>query len=555
MTWIPAFRVPAASGQATCAPPPSFPDGIELYQQGFQNWSKRMVIDDLWTCAPRSAEDVVRLANWAHRHGWKLRARGAMHNWSPICVTPDVTCDSRVVLADTRQHLTDVKVLSGKPAAVRADAGVTMLEMTERLEAAGLGLAGLPATGDITVAGGLAIGVHGATVGGRNEQPKPGQTFGSLANLVVSLTAVVWSRRRGRYVLRTFDRSELDTKALLVHLGRTFITSVTLRVGVDDNLRCVSHLDIPWTELFAQPGSSGRTFESFIEDAGRAEAIWLPFTENPWFKVWSVAPSLPAGSRVATEPFNYPFSDNMPEPVTDLIDEIVTGNGAATPLFGQTQYEAVVVGLTALDAYDLWGPSRNTLFYIKQTTLRVDALGYAVVTKRSNIQRVLSQFAARHVRRLEELRAAGQFPVNGPVEIRISGIDQPTDVGVPGAEAPSIAATSPRRANPDWDVTIWINVLMLPGSPGQAAYCREMERWMRSKFRGYAVMRPEWSKTWAATNDDLWADGPTLKRLIPRNASAGRRADENWEWTRKRLNHHDPHRIFSNDFLDRLLPG
>ena len=31
--------------------------------------------------------------------------------------------------------------------------------------------------------------------------------------------------------------------------------------------------------------------------AGRAEAIWFPFTDAPWLKVWSVSEQRPAGSR------------------------------------------------------------------------------------------------------------------------------------------------------------------------------------------------------------------------------------------------------------------
>src|SRR5688500_16953941 len=195
--WLPSFRVAPAAAQTGCAPPPRFPAAIELYQQGYQNWAKAIVIDDLWTCAPRSPADVVRLANWAQRQGWRLRPRGAMHNWSPLCVTAGTSCESRVVLVDTTEHLTAIEVLPGEPAAVRAGAGVSMLALTEALERHGLGFATIPATGDPTVAGGLAIGMHGAALPARGERRVRGHTYGSLSNLIVSLTAVVWSARRG----------------------------------------------------------------------------------------------------------------------------------------------------------------------------------------------------------------------------------------------------------------------------------------------------------------------------------------------------------------------
>jgi Cholesterol oxidase, substrate-binding len=90
---------------------------------------------------------------------------------------------------------------------------------------------------------------------------------------VLELTAVVWDASAAEYVLRTFRRDEPDTAALLVSLGRTFITDVTLRASEGQNLRCQSFVDVPTSELFATPGSAGRTFESYVAQAGRVEAI------------------------------------------------------------------------------------------------------------------------------------------------------------------------------------------------------------------------------------------------------------------------------------------
>lgn len=56
------------------------------------------------------------------------------------------------------------------------------------------------------------------------------------------------------YVLRTYERDDPDGAALLAHLGRALVTEVTLRVGANTNLRCVSRTDIPAAEPFAAPG-------------------------------------------------------------------------------------------------------------------------------------------------------------------------------------------------------------------------------------------------------------------------------------------------------------
>lgn len=551
--WLPAFRVSTAQAGEGCALPPGFPAGVELYRQGYENWAKAIVVDDLWTCAPRSGEQVAAVANWAHRHGWRVRPRGAMHGWSPLCVTPGTTCETGLLLADTTKHLNSIQVLPGGQT-VRAGAGVSMLELASHLEGDGLGFATLTSTGEVTVGGALAVGAHGACAPAADETPISGQTYGSLSNLVVAFKAVVWSDRRRRYELRSFEREHPDSKAFLVNLGRAFIVEATFRVTPNQNLRCVSYTGIPARELFAPPGATGRTFQDFVEGAGRVEAIWFPFTESPWLKVWTVSPRHPIGSRRVDGPYNYPFTDNLPEPLTDLLDKIVSGNTSLTPEYGQAQHAFVSAALKATGADDIWGPSKDLLFYVKATTLRVDELAWAVLTRRRDIQRVVHEVTSFHAASLEELRTRGQFPINAPLQFRVSGLDHPNQVDIGPARPAVLATTSPRRDEPDWDVAIWFNALTFPGTPGEYAYYRKLERWMRSRYRGFAATRPEWSKGWACTDHGMWTDNRMLRRAIPRAISAGRRTDEDWDWARRRLNRYDPHRVFSNRFLDALLP-
>src|SRR5450755_2614404 len=163
LAWTPAFRVSPASAQAASAAPPSFPASIPLYQQTYQNWAGMIVIDNAWTCAPASAADVVTLANWAHANGYRLRAKGMSHNWSPILL-PAGSTGAGYVLVDTTQHLTSVSIAAGSPATVTAGAGVTMDALTTALAAAGYGFCAIPAPGDITLGGLLAINAHGSAI-------------------------------------------------------------------------------------------------------------------------------------------------------------------------------------------------------------------------------------------------------------------------------------------------------------------------------------------------------------------------------------------------------
>jgi FAD/FMN-containing dehydrogenase len=555
--WVPVFRIGPNSAMAACAVPPNFPAGITLYQQAFQNWSREIAVDDVWTCAPQTPADVVTIVNWAHNNGYKARPRGMMHNWSPLTIPPGSACPGNVILVDTTQHLTAVSVNTGStPKTVTAQTGITMENLLTVLEQSNLGVTATPAPGDLTLGGVLAIDAHGTAVPANGETPLSGKTYGSLSNLVRSLTAVVWDAGSNQYALQTFQRSDPGCAALLTHLGRAFITEVTLQVGANQRLRCQSWFNIPATEMFATQGSSGRTFASYINSAGRVEAIWYPFTDNPWLKVWSVAPNKPFFSRQVNSPYNYPISDNLPQSIIDLAGQLISGNASLTPTFGQTQYTITASGLVTTFSYDIWGWSKNLMLYIKPTTLRVTANGYAVLVNRSNIQRAVNEFVTYYKARVAAYQAQGLYPMNGPVEIRVTGLDNPADmVGISGAPSPQLSALRPRPDHPEWDVAVWFDILTLGGTQHANEFYREVEQWMLSNYSGsYATVRPEWSKGWAYTNTAAWADSTMLGTTIPNLYRAGQPTGDNWDTAQATLNQYDPYHVYSSPLLDALLP-
>jgi FAD/FMN-containing dehydrogenase len=527
---------------------PDFPADVALYRSAYRNWVGEITADGLWACAPTGPQQVPEIVNWAWRHGWTVRARGSAHGWSPLTITEGTPSDAKVLLLDTAPHLTGLSLDS--PTAVRAGTGVTLEALLTYLEEHGLGVTAAPAPGDLTLGGALAVDAHGTAVPAQGERRLPGHTYGSLSNLVLSLTAVVWDEASGAYVLRTYARDEADCAALLTHLGRSLVTEVVLRVGADVDLRCVSRTDIPAAELFAAPGSGGRTLASFLDQAGRVEAIWFAFTEFPWFKVWSVAPTRPVTSRHVTSPYNYPFSDNVPAVVADLVGRM-TSNAAwyLAPVLGNAQFDVAAVGLTATLCADIWGPSKNTLLYIRPTTLRVTANGYAVLTTRDRVQRVVNEFTSFYRERLTAYAALGRFPVNGSVEIRITGLDDPADAELDGARAPLLSALRQSEAHPEWDTAVWLDVLTLPGTPYAEAFLRELEQFLLRTYDGeHALTRVEWSKGWAYTDEAVWSDGAVLGTAIP--ASFGESA---WGRATGTLDRLDPHHVLGNTFLDRLL--
>jgi FAD/FMN-containing dehydrogenase len=553
--WAPAYRVEAASAARTLPTPPNLPSGISVYQQAYQNWSREITLDAVWTCAPQSPTDVVTMANWARANAYRVRPCGARHGWTPLTVVNGESVD-RVILLDTTQRLNTISVNAGRsPATFTAGAGARMEDILQTLQDVGLGLVSVPAPGVLTIAGALAVNGHGAAVPANGEKQIPGTTYGSLSNLVTSLDAVVFDEATDSYVRKTFDRSDPAITPMLTHLGRCFLVAVTMQAGTNYRLRCQSTTDIPYTELFAPAGTNRRTFASYLDAAGRAEAIWFPFTDTPWLKTWTPAPEKPYLSRRVTRPYNYPFSDSISKTTSDFIARMLLGDVSGTPAFGAFQLAVVKAGLLATGSWDVWGWSKDLLLYVRPTTQPMTAGGGVVLTSRANVQTVIHQFTRWYADRLATYRSRGEFPANGPVEIRCCGLDQPTDVTVPSAGPPTLSAIRPRPDRPEWDTAVWMNPLSLPGTPGLFAFHREVERWMTATYTGsHATFRPEWAKGWAFTTDAAYADDSVITESLPEMYRAGVPTTDNWDSAREVLNTLDPARIFTNSLIDRLLP-
>ena len=538
---------PALAGSIDADPPPGFPSGVDLFRERFRNWSRGIVVDDLWTCRPANGGELVRIVNWAARHGWRIRARGYSHNWSPLIVDPE-DLDRDVVLVDMTAGFTGAEMVDDL--AVRVGAGTSMESLLGYLESRGCGVTSCPAPGDLTVGGVLAIDGHGTGIPASGESAVEGRTWGTMSNRVISLTVIAWDEELGRYAIRTVERSDPDAAALMVSLGRAMILEAVLRVEPNHNLRCESWTSISGAELFAPPGSGGRLFTDFLAESGRVEAIWYPFTPNPWLKVWTVEPNRPFWAREVSSPFNYGFSDNLSDEAAGLVDQIVGGAPWLAPTFGGVMYAATVLGLTFELGYDLWGASKNLLLYVRPTTLRVTANGYAIVTRRSNIQAVLHDFVTRYDELVQEYRDRGEYPINGPMEIRVTGLDHADDVGLADPRKAALSAVRPEDAHPDWDVAIWLDLLTLPGTPTSGAFYAELEQWLFDRYSDDdACCRVEWSKGWGYTADGPWRSDEVVKELVP--ASLGPEFASATD-TLARL---DPRSVFMSGFLDRMTGG
>ncbi|MDC9595641.1 cholesterol oxidase substrate-binding domain-containing protein [Xenorhabdus anantnagensis] len=536
--------------------PPYFPKEIIWEIINFKNWSGEIQAYNIPCCTPKSIEEVITVVNWAWKENYKLRPIGQSHNWSPLILESGQSFTNRIMLMDLSPHFSQVSIEHRSQfSIVTAQTGILMEKLMTQMEEQGLGFTATPAPGDLTLGAVLAIGGHGTAINALDETLLPGHTFGSLSNTILSLSAIVWDEENQQYAIKQFERSDPNCAPLLTHIGSALILEVQLQAGKNQRLRCQSFTDIPAAELFAssENAKGNRTFSQFLDQSGRAEIILFPFTYNPWLKVWSVAPTQPPSSIEVNAPYNYPFSDNIPLIISDLVKEALSINPSVTPFIGEMQYLLTNIALQGREK-DIWGWSKNLLLYVKPTTLRVTANGYAVLTRRADIQRVLSVFYSQWKNLIEEFEIEGKYPINGPLEVRVTGLDKPAEVMHEKAVAPGLSAIRPRLDHPEWDVAVWLDILTFPNTPYSIEFLRKFEQWLFQEFNGtYASARVEWSKGWAYGKTTAWEDTDVLTKKIPASFTDSLSADNNWALTISALQKYDPHHVFRSPLLNKLL--
>jgi hypothetical protein len=561
----------------TANTPPGFPAGIPVSPQQFQNWDHAINVPNIWTCTPNSEADVVAVCNWAAGAKYQVRARGIMHTWSPITIAANTTPGANIMLVDMTVSMANVTVTpgaAGQPGQLTAQPGVTMDVLMGKLETAGYSFAHIPAPGHITLGGALAINAHGTGV-----RTPPGDdldiSYGSLSNQILSFTAVVSDPADPtKYIAKTFQRGDADAKALLTHLGRSMLTSVTMQVTPNYNLRCVSTMDIGASTLFAAPVNGApppNSVGDFLNQSGRIEIIWFTVfpvlgsvpESYPWLKVWSITPDKPAESREVSHPYNYPFSDNLPLGITKLVQAIASGAAWLTPAFTSMNASFTKSALYGdipfiQKSTDLWGLSKNTLLYVKDTTLRVTANGYAVQMKKADVQQAVHDFTTEFQRLIGQFEAQGLYPINSPLEIRVTNLDDTTQVHAAGAQSPTLSSLSydaVAQSN-GWDVAAWFDVLtvMPAGDPQQANdFYAQLEDWMTRRFGTAARPMPEWSKGWAyKKSTGAWTNGAYME-LVRQMFTTGRGSDDDFAWAATTLANYDRASLFHAPLLDQLF--
>jgi hypothetical protein len=159
---------------------------------------------------------------------------------------------------------------------------------------------------------------------------------------------------------------------------------------------------------------------------------------------------------------------------------------------------------------------------------------------------------------LSKYQEQGFYPVNSPLEIRVTGLDDPVAITVPAgqtAQSPVISSLSQDEVSQahKWEVALWLDMLTIPGTPHSNDFYTELEQWLLQRFSGSAGrVLPEWSKGWAYGSAGPWTSTKFLQHV--RTAyTAGRTADNNWDWEVATLKKYDGANLFGNAFLDGLF--
>jgi Cholesterol oxidase, substrate-binding len=394
------------------------------------------------------------------------------------------------------------------------------------------------APGVITVGGALGVGAHGTGVPLGSEP----ELDGTLSNLVTSFTAVV-ARDPGQYSLQTFDRTGPDAAHFLVNLGRAFITSATMVVVPNYYLQ-VTNL-YPETDVLFQPPSSNphpQSFSQLVQTYGRIEVIWFPFTDVAWVKVWArrdtaIQPQVPG-------PYNYPWTNNLEQWESDAIAFGLRLAPSMTPYFLQGGNLAALINAPA--GAQLNGISRDLLLYIKPTAARYSMIGYTLQVALGDLQAAAHDFFTKLKGDIDDDAAHCRYPVNGPVEIRVTTTDKVSALGVSGAAPATLSVCNPVDQSPD--VVLWVDSLTFPGTAGSGDFYQAFEQWMLTEWgQGYRkAVRPEWSKGWAYSAAGPWTNQQTiagLASLYPGFADAA-----------ATFRRYDASNIFTGPFLAQLFP-
>lgn len=207
---------------------------------------------------PQSREELVSIVRTAGREGKRVRCVGSGHSWSPLVPTDDFLVFT--------QRLDRVKMdlsVKDKPRVI-VEAGATVRQMNDVLEAAGYALPANVVLESVRVGGLVQTGSHGS-----------GWDTRTLSDMVHSMDVVTASGE-----VRTYEEGKTAPdvmNAARMALG-TFglLHRVTLDVVPNRVVRQVN-VHMPLAEVL-------RRIEELVLRHDALDVFWWPFTDKAWIR-------------------------------------------------------------------------------------------------------------------------------------------------------------------------------------------------------------------------------------------------------------------------------
>jgi L-gulonolactone oxidase len=214
------------------------------------NWGGTYSCSPTQVESPTSEEGIVAIVRASAERGERVKVIGSGHSFTDIGCT-----DGCLIKLDNFNKVLEV---DRDAATITAQAGITILQLSDALSHFGLAMENMGDVGYQTISGAISTATHGT-----------GERFGNISSQVVGLSLVL---ANGEVMRCSLDQDREAFKAAQVGLGALgVISSVTLRCVPAYNIHSVQEprkLD----ELLDQ-------FDELCADNDHFELFWFPHTE------------------------------------------------------------------------------------------------------------------------------------------------------------------------------------------------------------------------------------------------------------------------------------
>ena len=238
----------------------------------WSNWTGDQVCEPAAFEKPRDVDDVVAAVEHAAERNWTVRAMGAGHSFNDTVLT-----DGMLLSLQDMNRFVELDRSTGL---VRVQAGITIRDLNEELEARGLALENLGDIDKQSIAGATATGTHGA-----------GLTFRNISASIHSLEMVLAD---GTVVEINENDDAAAWRAARINLGSLgIVTAMTLRTVPAFSLRALDEAE-PLEAVF-------ESLEERITGNDHFEFYFFPYSDLAWTRTNNRVDAVPKDRSKAAE--------------------------------------------------------------------------------------------------------------------------------------------------------------------------------------------------------------------------------------------------------------